>query len=170
MAYKFTGDSTSGLGGRREGAGRPPGRLSDITLIARAVMEERGYNPIEALMDIAEDDENSIKIRIDAHKELAKYYAPQLKAIDVNANVKSGINISVVNFSKKISLAQGVTSEEGAQIGARKHNFIETPEDALIPVPEIIDPAVVAQQYVEEALKKEFESDDTDNAPVQLDA
>ena len=59
MGFEFKEIKTNGPGGRREGAGRPPGRLSDITLIARAVMEERGYNPIEALMDIAEDEENS---------------------------------------------------------------------------------------------------------------
>ena len=166
MGYEFKEDN-KGPGGRREGAGRPPGRLSDITLIARAVMEERGYNPIEALMDIAEDDENPIKIRIDAHKELAKYYAPQLKAMDINANVKSGISISVVNFSKKISLAQGVTSDEGAQIGARKHNFIETPKDDLIQIPVA---EINTQEIIEKAIEEEFNSDDDDNTPVQLDA
>lgn len=168
MGYEFK-EVNSGKGGRREGAGRPPGRLSDITLIARAVMEERGYNPIEALMDIAEDEENSIKIRVDAHKELAKYYAPQLKAMDINANVKSGISINVVNFSKKISLAQGVTSEEGAQIGARKHNFIETPEDSLIPVIQQVDTEELIKQAVDEAIEQEFSGDDGDNSPIQLD-
>lgn len=168
MGYEFKEDN-KGPGGRREGAGRPPGRLSDITLIARAVMEERGYNPIEALIDIAEDDENSIKIRIDAHKELAKYYAPQLKSMDVNANVKSGINISVVNFSKKISLAQGVTSDEGAQIGARKHNFIETPEDKLIEA-NIIPAETIQQEIIDKVIEEEFNSDDDDNTSVQLDA
>ena len=165
MGFEFKEIKTNGPGGRREGSGRPPGRLSDITLIARAVMEERGYNPIEALMDIAEDEENSIKIRIDAHKELAKYYAPQLKAMDVNASVKSGISISVVNFSKKISLAQGVTSEEGAQIGARKHKLIETPQDELIQVIENN-----TQELIEQAIEKEFREDDADNPTVQLDA
>lgn len=165
MGFEFKEIKTNGPGGRREGAGRPPGRLSDITLIARAVMEERGYNPIEALMDIAEDEENSIKIRIDAHKELAKYYAPQLKAMDVNASVKSGISISVVNFSKKISLAQGVTSEEGAQIGARKHNLIETPQDELIQVIENN-----TQEIIEQAIEEEFREDDADNPTIQLDA
>ena len=49
MGFKFKEIKTNGPGGRREGAGRPPGRLSDITLIARAVMEERGYNLFELL-------------------------------------------------------------------------------------------------------------------------
>ena len=75
----------------------------------------------------------------------------------------------ITNFSKKISLAQGVTSEEGAQIGARKHNFIDTPEDSLLPVIQQVDTEELIKQAVDEAIEQEFSDDDRDNSPVQLD-
>ena len=107
-------------GGAREGAGRPPGRLSDIALLARAEMEENGYNPIQALMEIAEDKDTPLKLKIDAHKELLKYYAPQLKAVDVNATSKSGVTVNIVNFANRVESAKGITSEEGAKIASKK--------------------------------------------------
>lgn len=126
-------------GGAREGAGRPPGRLSDITLHARARMEEKGYDPLDALIDIAEDDDTPLKLKIDAHKELMKYYAPQLKAIDVNARSSTGVTVNVVNFANKVDSITGITSKDGASIAGDKLKAINTKLNENIIEAEVVD-------------------------------
>ena len=43
------------------------------------------YNPVIALADIANDDSNDINIRLQAHKEVAKYIEPQLKSSELKS-------------------------------------------------------------------------------------
>ncbi len=43
------------------------------------------YNPVIALADIANDDSNDVNIRLQAHKEVAKYIEPQLKSSEVKS-------------------------------------------------------------------------------------
>jgi hypothetical protein len=129
-------------GGSRIGAGRPPGRLSDIALLARAEMEEHGYNPIQALMEIAEDDDTPLKLRVDAHKELLKYYAPQLKAVDVNATTKQGVTVNIVNFANRLKSCEGVTSEKGAYVAANKLKSLDQEQVRNVSA-EIIDAEVI---------------------------
>ncbi len=64
----------------------------------RTVMDEAGYNPIEAMMEIACDDNVNVKTRALLHKELATYYAPKQRAVDMNMKVSGGINITVNKF------------------------------------------------------------------------
>ena len=92
--------------GRQPGSGRPAGSMNKLAFQARATMEDKGYNPIEALLSIAQDTDTPLDLRIGAHKELCKYYAPQLKAMDVNMAVKGNIVVEMVNFCDQNNLVE----------------------------------------------------------------
>lgn len=63
--------------------------------MARLKREFPNYHPVVELARIANDPENDVKTRADAHKEVAKYVTPQLKAVDVT---HKGSNV-IFNFS-----------------------------------------------------------------------
>ncbi|HIG58835.1 MAG TPA: hypothetical protein EYQ21_05520 [Flavobacteriales bacterium] len=63
------------------------------------LMDDAGYNPIEAMMTLAQDDgitDNQFKFLI--HKELAKYSTPQLRAVDISGGMDNSLNVTVINF------------------------------------------------------------------------
>lgn len=58
------------------------------------------YHPVVALAGIANDNTNDIAIRLNAHKEVAKYVSPQLKAIEVNLSESDkAIQVSFADVS-----------------------------------------------------------------------
>lgn len=68
---------------------------SKNTLLARLRRDFPNYHPIIELARIGNDPENDVATRANAHKEVAKYVTPQLKALDVT----SGGNPISFNFS-----------------------------------------------------------------------
>lgn len=84
-------------GGKRPGAGRPAGSSGEKTRVVREMMDERGYNPIEAMMDIAQDPTSAPELRFQANKELARFYAPQLKAVEVTTQAEP-MAVNIVRF------------------------------------------------------------------------
>ncbi len=67
-------------GGREKGT---PNRKTQG--IAESIAERfPNYHPVIALAEIANDPSCDIIIRMQAHKEVAKYLCPQLKAVSVN--------------------------------------------------------------------------------------
>lgn len=89
-------------GGKREGAGRPPGRTTQYSKIER-VLESVGVDPIEILARIAHGDSEwldhtdkrgeaepiSLSMRASVASELIKYYVPKLKQIDLTTPTES---------------------------------------------------------------------------------
>lgn len=57
------------------------------------------YHPVVALAEIANDPTNDISIRLQANKEVAKYVAPQLKAIEVRDSREEELRVVVVRTS-----------------------------------------------------------------------
>ena len=45
------------------------------------------YNPVVAMAEIANDEKNDVVIRLAANKEVAKYTAPQSKAIEHKGSI-----------------------------------------------------------------------------------
>lgn len=89
---------------------RPKGRMSQLAMQAREIMDKHGYNPIEALIEIATDEENTpLDLRIQSHKELCKYYAPQLKSMDVNHAIKGSISFKLMSYAESKAELQGTT-------------------------------------------------------------
>lgn len=70
------------------------------TAQVRKLMDDAGYNPIEAMMEMAQDEMVDRKIRLSLHKELAQYYAPKLKSVDVSHKGNVGIQVQVLRYTE----------------------------------------------------------------------
>lgn len=75
-------------GGKREGAGRPPGSLNKRSLEAIAEVAERfpDWSPLMHLATVANDLDMSAEIRLDAAKAAAPYVHPRAKAQVLDAD------------------------------------------------------------------------------------
>ena len=92
-----------GWGGSRSGAGRPkngePSSRQAKTRAVKALMEKHNYSPIEAMINVAKDKNQDITLRVSCHKELARYVAPQLKAVDIDHAGDHSITVELVQFT-----------------------------------------------------------------------
>lgn len=77
--------------------------------LAAEIMNKRGFNPIEKMIDLAEEMETEdrtegmgrhIDRRLRVLDKLAKFYAPQPKAIDINMRTDNNFTITTVDYSK----------------------------------------------------------------------
>lgn len=71
-------------GGKREGAGRPPGSRNRRTLAVLDRLPE-DYCPIEELARIALDKATPLQVRVDCHKTIASYTLPKVKPFEAMA-------------------------------------------------------------------------------------
>lgn len=73
-----------GLGGAREGAGRPKGSKGKLNEEAAKRLAEMNCDPLEGMAKIAEEcmAEGDRALAGAMYKELAKYVAPQLKSVE----------------------------------------------------------------------------------------
>ncbi len=68
------------------------------------IMEEQGYNPIEALIDMAADKNiTDPEIKFKVHKELAGYYAPKLRSVDLTGGTDNSVTVKIKQFTQNIS-------------------------------------------------------------------
>jgi len=83
--------------GKKTG-GRLPGTPNKKSLEIRELVAQRypNYHPVLALAEIATDPANEVAIRLQANKEVAKYMAPQLKAIEIRDGKEDEVKIIVV--------------------------------------------------------------------------
>ncbi len=83
--------------GRKTG-GRVAGTLNKRKSVLLARLQEQfpNYHPILELARIANDQEVDVSIRKDAHKEVAKYVEPQLKAIEHTGGDGPGIPVFIM--------------------------------------------------------------------------
>lgn len=71
-------------GGRREGAGRPPGALNKRTSEIAAKCAEQGVTPLEYLLAVMRDADADPARRLQAAVASAPYLHPRL-AVNINA-------------------------------------------------------------------------------------
>jgi hypothetical protein len=74
-------------GGKREGAGRKPGSLTQRT---RAIAEgalSAGITPLEYLLNILRDDTQAQEVRTDAAKAAAPYCHARLNSVEAHGNL-----------------------------------------------------------------------------------
>lgn len=78
------------------------------------MFEEADYNPIQTLIDHATDPATPVRERIALAKELAAYYQPKPKSVEVQGHLSggSGVTINVVDFGKA---SQAVLRADHAQ-------------------------------------------------------
>lgn len=71
-----------GHGGKREGAGRPPGSLNKRTReIAEAALQS-GQSPLEFALQVMRDEGRDIRIRLEACKAAMPHMHPRLAAVE----------------------------------------------------------------------------------------
>lgn len=82
-----------------------PQGLPTTKFLASQIMEEMNYNPIRRLIEMDEQlaewpdgDPQTIAMQIGIAKELAKYYAPTLRAVDVTINQQSTMTVNITRF------------------------------------------------------------------------
>lgn len=61
-------------------------------------MKERRYDPLDALIDIAQHPDTELETAVDIHKTLMKFAYPTLKHVDIEAQVKSDLIIQIKQF------------------------------------------------------------------------
>lgn len=131
-------------GGRRAGAGRPAGKLSSLAMAAKEIMDSKDYNPFEALIDIAQDKDTPLDLRLQAHKEMCKYHSPQLKSLDVNMAVKGSMAVRLVSFAEEqeiVKQQQAIYDTHQAKLLAQHNEKIIEAEYTKSPdcVPENVE-------------------------------
>lgn len=75
-------------GGKREGAGRPPGSATKRTreIADRALSE--GKTPLEVMLELMRDASN-LEFRLEAAKAAAPYVHPRLSSIEGKLNIST---------------------------------------------------------------------------------
>ena len=60
-----------------------------------ALLEARypGYQPVVSMAEIANDMDNDLQMRFNAHKEVAQYIVPKLKAVEHTGDIDTEITI-----------------------------------------------------------------------------
>ena len=65
-------------------------------LIALLQAKYPGYQPVVSMADIANDESNDLLMRFNAHKEIAQYIVPKLKAVEHSGRVEGTVYLPVI--------------------------------------------------------------------------
>ena len=76
----------NGHGGKRAGAGRPPGARNIRSEETARQIQESGLTPLQFLMDIVRDDDAPRKERIECARAAAPFCHAKLSSIDMELN------------------------------------------------------------------------------------
>lgn len=86
------------VGGKRAGAGRPPGATSIRKKVA-AMCEEMGLNPTQEIIRIIQDKATAPDVRARLLQDLQQYVAPKLKSIEISGSLDDdGRPIEIVSY------------------------------------------------------------------------
>lgn len=66
-----------------------------------ALMNEKNFDPIKELINIASSSSTDQRVRIDICKELAQYIAPKLKSTDIQMVADLNVTVNVVKFAQQ---------------------------------------------------------------------
>ena len=75
-------------------------------------MEERGYNPIHRLIDLAEElagqDARNYDLEFKVHGKLLSHYAPMPKSVDINLQQKQHVVFERVDYTDYMESRKGM--------------------------------------------------------------
>ena len=88
--------------GHKLGKGRPKGSRNKIDAISiplaiEAVRDNPGSEPLQFIASIIVDETQAIELRLSAAKELAKYTAPQLKAVEHTIDGEASLVVGLIS-------------------------------------------------------------------------
>ncbi len=102
------------MGGKKPGHGE----RQQITIgTVKATCERLGCDPFRIMANIANDEEQPAKLRVDCAAELAQYLAPKLKAVDHTFGGKSELGINVSGTELLTSRIAGLSAKIGVGSG-----------------------------------------------------
>ncbi len=85
-------------GGKRTGAGRPPGATSIRKRVAE-MCEQMNLNPTQEIIKIIQDAATAPDVRARLLQDLQQYVAPKLKSIEVSGSLDDdGRPIEIVSY------------------------------------------------------------------------
>jgi hypothetical protein len=76
-----------GRGGARSGAGRKPGAPNKASAERQKAIEESGLTPLEYMLSVLRDTDQSMENRCWAAEKAAPYVHPRLASTEVNAKL-----------------------------------------------------------------------------------
>ena len=79
-------------------AGKKPGTTNEFTRTIRQFFIDRDFNPLLKMVELAHLTEDET-IKFGCYKELAQYYAPKLRSMEVTGEVQNPLNF-VINIKK----------------------------------------------------------------------
>lgn len=66
--------------------GRPPGRMNSRTVALLAIREAYGKTPLEFMLDRMVDEEEDMRVRMEAARTAAPYCHPKLSSVTIEAS------------------------------------------------------------------------------------
>ncbi len=81
--------------------GRPKGSKNKHTIEAMEILEKKGMNPLEAMADMAMDENVAESVRARLLCELASYMYPKRKAVEVSGPDDEALTIKILKIPAK---------------------------------------------------------------------
>jgi hypothetical protein len=81
--------------------GRPAGSSNKNKQALITLLEAKypGYNPVVEMVAIAQNMDNDLAMRLSAHKEVAQYVTPKLKAVEIETINHQPVQVQIVRYS-----------------------------------------------------------------------
>ena len=86
-------------GGKRSGAGRPPGAINRATATARKMVEETGVTPLEFMLQVMRDGNATRAERLDMAKAAAPYVHARLSSVEAKVDADVTQRVEEVRWS-----------------------------------------------------------------------
>lgn len=103
--------------------------------LAADIMNKRGFNPIEKMIDLAEkmeeidEDEGDVgrhfDKRLKLYNTLAKFYAPQPKSVDIQVRSEGTFTIQAIDYNSLFHERQGMIPQQVAYRGPQLLDVVE---------------------------------------------
>ncbi len=81
-------------GGQRAGAGRKSGTPNKANAEREAEVKASGLAPLDYMLKLMRDDQQTPAVRLDAAKSAAPYVHPKLAAVEVKHGGEIGVRVS----------------------------------------------------------------------------
>lgn len=103
-------------GGSRPGSGRPklpnPFMLTEGERVDLAKFcSEIGYDPVVRMIEIAENEDTTVRLQFEVHREVAKYLHPTLGRVNVEHSGKIEGDLSDKSVEELRRMAEGLRGE-----------------------------------------------------------
>lgn len=90
----------AGKGGKRPGAGRPPGQPNKKTREVIEAIKAEGITPLEYMLKVLRDESQEPAVRLDAANKAAPYVHAKLSSVELTGKDGKDLNPPTVVFER----------------------------------------------------------------------